>query len=57
MAENLLGQEHDHDFTVPFRGYLQCADDYCGSVRTTAGEPLTEEQREDIRRQLREEYG
>jgi hypothetical protein len=54
---NLVGTEHVHDYSVPFRGHLMCADDLCGAVATVDLSPLTEAQREAVRAELRAEYG
>lgn len=57
MAENLVGDEHVHDFSHPYRGHLMCSDDLCGAVRTTDGQHLSDDERNEIHSQILSDMG
>jgi hypothetical protein len=56
MPPNLLGNDHEHRFEVPWRGVLMCADDWCGEVRHADGAELGDVDRQVLADALRRDY-
>jgi len=52
----LIGGPHTCSFSVPYRGYLMCSNEYCGELRTTKGRRLTNAQHDALNDLLRKEY-
>jgi hypothetical protein len=47
---------HEHDFSIPFYGYLMCSGVTCAEVVTTDGRRLTDEQRDEVTDQMVAKY-